>query len=98
VNGDEQVQESAAIASPSDVCGEEVLLVVTPATLDPAALFGRLRAVLPRHALPAYIVVRPELPKTPTGKVAKHELRVRATDADAWESPAAARRHGLRES
>jgi len=93
VNADSEVSESAALASPSDVCGEEVLLVVTPATVDAAALFRRLQQVLPRHALPAYVAVRAELPKTPTGKVAKHQLRVNASDADVWESPAAARRH-----
>ena len=47
VNADSEVSESAALASPSDVCGEEVLLVVTPATVDAAALFRRLQQVLP---------------------------------------------------
>jgi carnitine-CoA ligase len=97
VVGDPEVDACAAIASPSAVCGEEVLLVVAPAAgvdLDPAALFGRLAAVLPRYALPAYVAVRPELPLTPTGKVAKHHLRVSAGDDGVWESPAAANRHG----
>ena len=61
--------------------------------LDPGALFARLTGLLPRYALPAYVAVRPELPLTPTGKVAKHELRVSAADDDVWESPSAARRH-----
>ena len=82
---DPEVQDCAALAWPSEVCGEEVLLVVSPATVDPAALFGRLGERLPRYALPAYIAVLPELPKTPTGKVAKYALRVE----EAWETPAA---------
>jgi crotonobetaine/carnitine-CoA ligase len=90
---DPEVGDCAALASPSDVCGEEVLLVVTPASVDPPALFERLSARLPRYALPAYIAVRAAVPKTPTGKVAKHELDVSANDAGVWESPAAASRH-----
>ena len=96
VTADPEVDACAALASPSPVCGEEVLLVVAPAVgvaLDPAALFARLTGLLPRYALPAYVAVRPELPLTPTGKVAKHELRVSAADDDVWESPSAARRH-----
>jgi hypothetical protein len=49
--------------------------------------------VLPRYALPAYVAVRPHLPLTPTGKVAKHHLRLSSGDAGVWESPAAASRH-----
>ncbi len=82
---DPEVLDCAALASPSEVCGEEVLLVVSPASVDPAALFARLAGRLPRYALPAYIAVVPELPKTPTGKVAKYSLRVE----EAWETPAA---------
>ena len=96
---DPEVGECAAVASPSPVCGEEVLLVVTPApgvVLDAAALYGRLREVLPRYALPAYVAVRAALPKTPTGKVVKHALEVSASDPDVWESPAAAGRHPSR--
>jgi crotonobetaine/carnitine-CoA ligase len=96
VRTDPDVGECAAVSSPSDVCGEEVLIVVTPApgrTVDAHALFDRLRDRLPRYALPAYVAVREVLPTTPTGKVAKHELAVAASDDDVWESPAAARRH-----
>jgi crotonobetaine/carnitine-CoA ligase len=82
---DPEVTDCAALASPSEVCGEEVLLVVSPASVDPAELFVRLSERLPRYALPAFIAVLPELPKTPTGKVAKYELEV----PEAWETPAA---------
>ncbi|HVM67101.1 MAG TPA: AMP-binding protein [Acidimicrobiales bacterium] len=85
VSTDPEVTGCAALASPSDVCGEEVLLVVSPASVDPAALFGRLAERLPRYALPAYIAAVPDLPRTPTGKVAKYDLEV----GEAWESPAA---------
>jgi crotonobetaine/carnitine-CoA ligase len=85
VSTDPEVSGCAALASPSEVCGEEVLLVVSPASVDPAALFARLAERLPRYALPAYIAVLPDLPRTPTGKVAKYELEV----DEAWETPAA---------
>jgi crotonobetaine/carnitine-CoA ligase len=85
VSTDPEVAACAALASPSEVCGEEVLLVVSPASVDPAALFERLSGRLPRYALPAYIAVLPELPTTPTGKVAKYGLAV----GQAWETPAA---------
>ncbi|HZQ56856.1 MAG TPA: AMP-binding protein [Acidimicrobiales bacterium] len=90
---DPDVTDCAALASPSDICGEEVLLVVSPSTVGPEALFERLAARLPRYALPAYIAVRDALPKTPTGKVAKHELAVSAADDGVWQTPAAASRH-----
>jgi crotonobetaine/carnitine-CoA ligase len=85
VSTDPDVTGCAALGSPSEVCGEEVLLVVSPASVDPAALFARLHERLPKYALPAYIAVLAELPRTPTGKVAKYELEI----TEAWETPAA---------
>ncbi len=97
VTADPEVDGCAVLASPSAVCGEEVLLVVAPVpgtSIDPQKLFGRLVDVLPRYALPAYIAVHATMPRTPTGKVAKHQLHVSATDTDVWESPVAASSRG----
>jgi crotonobetaine/carnitine-CoA ligase len=85
----EEILECAVVGVPSRAAGQDVFLVVVPAPagLDLAALFDALRDELPRHALPAYIAITDELPKTPNGKARKADLG--ALLADAWHSPAA---------
>jgi len=39
--------------------------------------------------VPRYVRVLPELPKTPTAKVLKHELRAQGVTADTWDREAA---------
>jgi crotonobetaine/carnitine-CoA ligase len=46
-------------------------------TIDPQALLGFLRERLPKYALPAYLDVVDELPKTGTHRVIKAELKQR---------------------
>jgi crotonobetaine/carnitine-CoA ligase len=81
------VVECAVVGVPSPVAGQDVLLVVVPprAGLDPAALFDALRDCLPKHALPAYVAVCDELPKTVNGKTRKADLA--ALRGVAWASP-----------
>lgn len=44
-------------------------IVMTPdATAEPAALFDWCRAGLPRHMVPSYIQLTPEIPKTASEK------------------------------
>ncbi|MER7986152.1 AMP-binding protein [Streptomyces noursei] len=88
------VLEAAAIGVPSDLGEEDVAaLVVTRAdrTVDPEELHGFLRADLPRFAVPRYIEVVEELPKTPTERVNKDLVRARGLTDAAWDAEAAAR-------
>ncbi len=85
------VIECAVVATPSEMAGEEVLLVVVVEPgrlLDPGELYHRLEAVLPRHARPAFVAVVDALPKTPTGKVRKTALTLVPGGPGVWESPA----------
>ena len=87
------VLESAAVAVPSPFGEQEVKVVAAlrpGASLSPQALARHLAGVLPGYMQPRYIEVRAdELPKTPTGKIRKPELR-EAGAAGAWDSEAEA--------
>jgi crotonobetaine/carnitine-CoA ligase len=86
------VQECAAVAVPSPLGEDEVLVAVVPkpgCTVDPEAL---VRHLLPRMAhfmVPRYVRVVDALPKTPTQKVQKHALRSEGVTPDAWDRDAA---------
>jgi crotonobetaine/carnitine-CoA ligase len=78
VNAHPAVLESAAFGVPSELEEEEVkvAVVVQPhADLDPAELAAYCRDRLPRFMVPRYIEFVDELPRTGTGKIAKHVLR-----------------------
>ena len=54
-------------------------------TIDPSEL---IKFLIPRMAyfmVPRYIRVLPDLPKTPTTKVMKHELRSEGVTQDTWD-------------
>jgi len=82
------VREAAALGVPSEVSEEDVLVVIAPvegATLDPAELLEFLRPRMAHFMMPRYVRLLPELPKTPTSKVLKHELRQQGVTADTWD-------------
>ncbi|WP_022976036.1 AMP-binding protein [Nevskia ramosa] len=82
------VQEAAAIGVPSELGEEDVMIVVAPvvgATIDPPELLEFLRARMAHFMIPRYIRIVPALPKTPTAKVQKHELRRIGVTADTWD-------------
>jgi carnitine-CoA ligase len=79
------VVESAVIGVPSEHTEEEVkvlLVVHGDRDLDLTAFVDWACGQLPRYAVPRYVEVVPELPKTHTGKVQKKVLR------EAWRSAA----------
>ena len=82
------VLESAAIAVPSPFGEQEVKVVAAlkPGhSLTPQALAHYLAKALPSYMQPRYIEIREaELPKTPTGKIRKPELREEGAGA-AWD-------------
>jgi crotonobetaine/carnitine-CoA ligase len=78
VNLHPAVVESAAFGVPSELGEEDVKLAVVraPGTdLSAAELAAFCAAKLPSFMVPRYIEFVGELPRTPTDKVAKHELR-----------------------
>ncbi|MBM5810410.1 MAG: ATP-dependent acyl-CoA ligase [Gammaproteobacteria bacterium] len=86
------VREVAAIPVPSEHGEDEVMIVVAPApeqTIDPAMLFDYLRGRMAHFMLPRYIRSVAELPRTPTEKVRKFELRRAGVTADTWDREAA---------
>lgn len=71
------VAEAAVVAVPSDLTEDDVKAFVTAApgcALDVAGLHAHAGARLARFKVPRYYEVVDELPHTPTGRVAKHQL------------------------
>ncbi|HZZ46992.1 MAG TPA: AMP-binding protein [Pseudonocardia sp.] len=78
VNLHQAVLECAAIGVPSELEEEEVKLAVVlrpGASLSHHELAEHCAEKLPSFMVPRYLEFVPELPRTPTDKIAKHELR-----------------------
>jgi carnitine-CoA ligase len=78
VNSHPDVLESAAFGVPSELEEEEVkvsVVVQGRAVLAPAELVEHCRQRLPSFMVPRFVEFVQELPKTPIGKLARHELR-----------------------
>ncbi|WP_433218285.1 AMP-binding protein [Dactylosporangium sp. CS-047395] len=86
------VLECAAIGVPSDDGEEEIKICVVPmpdTKLEAAVLAEFLMATMPRFMVPRYIEFLDELPKTPTSKVRKVELKRDPFTAGTWDRVAA---------
>lgn len=86
------VREAAAIAVPSEYSEDEVMVVVAPVpgqSIDPQELAEFLIDSMPYFMVPRYIRLLDELPKTPSAKVMKAELRTEGITADTWDREAA---------
>jgi long-chain acyl-CoA synthetase len=72
-----EVREASAYAVPDDRLGEEVgATIYASDALDEAQLREFLAQHLPRHELPRYLVCSPgPLPRTPSGKLLKRQIR-----------------------
>jgi carnitine-CoA ligase len=82
------VREAAAVAVPSPVGEDDVLVVVAPvdgAEVDPEELLRYLVPRLPHYMVPRYVRIVAELPKTPTAKVRKHLLRSEGATAGCYD-------------
>ncbi len=80
------VVEAAAIPVPDDLRGEEVKICLTlgqgmtRGDVPPEQVMHYCRDRLARFKLPRYIAYLPEMPKTPSGKIAKQALRPPGAD------------------
>jgi crotonobetaine/carnitine-CoA ligase len=84
VDAHPDVLESAAFGVPSPVGEQDIMIAVVPVegrTIDPKDLLSFLQARLPRYAVPSYLDIVPELPKTGTHRVVKADLRKRGVTA-----------------
>jgi carnitine-CoA ligase len=82
------VAEVAAVGVPSPDGEEEVLVALSPtagSAVDPAALLQFLIPRMPHYMVPRYVRVMETLPKTPTNKVRKVEIRQQGVTADCWD-------------
>lgn len=89
------VAQAAAFPVGSDLAEDEVMVAVIAQpgnALDAADLARHCEARLPYFAVPRYIDIVDELPRTENGKVQKFRLRKRGITATTWERPEAGRR------
>jgi len=92
VNEHPAVQESAAVAVPSEWGEDEVLVVLAPkpgATIDPGELIAFLAERMAHFMVPRYVRILEALPKTPTTKIQKAPLREEGVTPDTWDREAA---------
>ncbi|MEU0187685.1 acyl-CoA ligase (AMP-forming), exosortase A system-associated [Streptomyces sp. NPDC006207] len=80
------VHDAVALGLEDEALGHRIVLVVTPcdpAGFDPAAMTARLRQELPGYMVPADVVARSLLPRSPNGKfdraLLRHELTASRT-------------------
>ncbi|CAM5785994.1 ATP-dependent acyl-CoA ligase [Castellaniella caeni] len=74
----------------SELAEDEVMgaVVAQPGqALDPAELIAWCEARLPYFAIPRYLDVLDELPRTENGKIQKYKLRERGVSDTTWERP-----------
>ena len=88
VNEHPAVLESAVFAVPSEVGEDDVMvaLVLQPGHgLVPEELLHHCEGRLAYFAIPRYIDIRSELPKTPTHRVEKYRLRQQGITPATWD-------------
>jgi len=86
------VREAAAIAVPSELSEDEVMVIVAPVPgrqIDHAELARFLVERTPYFMIPRFIRVMDELPKTPSAKVLKADLRKEGVTEDTFDREAA---------
>jgi len=83
------VAEVAVLGVPSELTDEDVkaFVVLADPAAEPPALHAWAAERLTRYKVPRYIEIVPELPHTPTGRVAKHQLPRDRTPAE-WDADA----------
>jgi crotonobetaine/carnitine-CoA ligase len=83
------VAEAAAVGVASEFEADDeikICLVAKPGmTIAPEDMLRYLAGVLPHYMVPRYIEFMPALPRTPTNKIKKAELRGRGATPDTWD-------------
>jgi crotonobetaine/carnitine-CoA ligase len=87
----DSIAEAAVVGLPSPRGDQEILvaLVAKPGhTIDLVKLVEYLVPRMPHFMVPRYFRILPELPRTPTNKVKKVEIRDAGITADTWDREA----------
>ena len=82
------VLDAAVVAVPSEHSDDEVMAFVQVkegAQVDCADLINFVSPRMPHYMVPRYIEVMTDLPRTPTGKLRKVELRERGVGPSTWD-------------
>jgi carnitine-CoA ligase len=85
------IEAAAAFPVASDLAEDEVMVALTMrpgGTVDPIALMGFCETRMPHFAIPRYVEVLAELPRTETGKIQKFKLRERGVTSGTWDRQA----------
>ena len=88
INRHPQVQESAIIGVPSELSEEEVMAVLVlqqDVHLDQEQLLTYCEDRLAHFAVPRYVRIVKELPRTPSQRVEKYKLREEGVTRDTWD-------------
>lgn len=86
------VREAAAIGVESEYSEDEVMVIISAVEgelIDPVELSHFLADRMPYFMVPRYVRVVDDLPKTPSNKVKKADLRKEGVTADTWDREAA---------
>ncbi|WP_199252744.1 AMP-binding protein [Chachezhania sediminis] len=89
------ILEAAVIGVPSEFGEDDVMVILSAVegqSLDRMEVFEFMREALPYFMVPRYIRFMDRLPRTPSEKVMKAELRKEGITADTWDREA----HGIR--
>lgn len=82
------IVDVAVVGVDSELTEEDVLValtVVPGAEIDPAAVRAWCAQRLPRHCVPRYVWIGPELPRNRSGKIVKSRLREATVLGAAWD-------------
>lgn len=88
VGAHHSIAEIAAYAVPSDLAEDEVmcaLVLKEGVAYEPLEIIKWAEVRLPYFAVPKYLRVMKELPKTENGKVQKYKLREQGKTRDTWD-------------
>lgn len=85
-----EVAESAVVAVASELAEDEVAAFVRPVSesLTAIDLYGHIERTVPKFARPRYLVLVDDLPRTPSQKIRKVELRDSPLLKSAWDARA----------
>lgn len=82
------VREAAAVAVPSDLSEDDILVAISlieGESIEAAELIAFLIPRMAHFMVPRYIRIVREMPKTPTNKIEKYVIRQQGITADTWD-------------
>ena len=86
-----QIAEAAAFAVPAKDHGQEdevmvALMIIKGSKIEYSKWINKVSADLAKFAIPLYLRVMKNFPKTQTGKIQKNKLRAEGVTIDTWQN------------